>query len=144
MVEVGEKAPEFEATTARGDRLALASLKGRPLVLYFYPMADTPGCTTEAKGFRDEYPKYRAKQVEIVGVSVDPVGPQCAFQDKYALPFPLVADASKEVAKRYGVLGPGGKAARVSFLIDASGTVVEIVNDRNADTHLARARQRFL
>ncbi|MGI0132440.1 MAG: peroxiredoxin [Thermoplasmata archaeon] len=144
MIAVGETAPDFEAPTAHGEKLQLARLRGHPVILYFYPKADTPGCTVEAKGFRDEYERYRAKGVEVVGVSVDPVEDQCAFQEKYTLPFPLIADASKQVARRYGVLSDGGSARRVTFLLDASGSVVEVVDDRRAETHLERARARFL
>lgn len=144
MIAVGEKAPEFDAPTTSGTRLSLSSLRGRPFVLYFFPKADTPGCTVESKGFRDEYPRYRAKNVEVVGVSVDPMDAQCAFQEKYSLPFPMIADESKEVAERFGVLGPSGRARRVSFFIDPKGSVVEVVDDGKAETHLERARARFL
>jgi thioredoxin-dependent peroxiredoxin len=144
MVEVGEPAPDFEAPKQDGSPLKLSSLKGQPVVLYFYPKADTPGCTIEAKGFRDNYSQFSAKKVNVIGVSTDDCPAQQAFMDKYGLPFPLIADATKSVATRYGVLGPTGHAKRVTFLIDGGGKVVEVVDSRDVETHVARAKARFL
>jgi thioredoxin-dependent peroxiredoxin len=144
MPAVGDPAPDFEALNQDGTPFRLSSLKGTPVILYFYPKADTPGCTIEAKGFRDVYPQYQARKVHVVGVSVDDCPAQKAFAQKYGLPFTLIADTSKQVATAYGVLGPRGSARRVSFLIDAQGKVVEVVDTSSADTHLERARARFL
>jgi thioredoxin-dependent peroxiredoxin len=144
MIAVGDAAPDFEAPNQDGSPFRLSSLKGAPVVLYFYPKADTPGCTIESKGFRDVYPQYLARKVHVVGVSVDDCPAQKAFAQKYGLPFPLIADSSKKVATAYGVLGPHGVARRVSFLIDAKGKVVEVVDTSSADEHIARARARFL
>lgn len=144
MPQVGEVAPDFEAPTSHGSPLKLSNLRGRPVVLYFYPEADTPGCTTESKGFRDDYPKLKAKNVEVVGVSVDDVQKQCDFADKYSLPFPLVADTSKAVATAYGALRESGRARRVTFFIGADGKILDIVDVPKADPHVARARELFL
>jgi len=144
MVAVGETAPDFEAPNQDGAPFKLSSLRGAPVVLYFYPEADTPGCTVESKGFRDHYAEFRAKNVHVVGVSTDDCPKQKAFAQKYGLPFPLVADRAKAVAEKYGVLGPRGHARRVSFFLDGSGRVLEIVDTSSADTHVARARARFL
>lgn len=144
MVAVGDKAPDVEGATADGGRLKLSSLHGKSVVLYFYPEADTPGCTNESKGLRDMYPTLRSKQVEVVGVSTDDVAKQCAFAEKYALPFPLWADHSRTIAQTYGVLDPRGKARRVTFLLDPDGKVAEIVDDRKAETHISRVRSRYL
>ncbi len=144
MVAVGETAPDFEAPNQDGTPFMLSSLRGSAVVLYFYPKADTPGCTLEAKGFRDRYEDFRAKRVHVIGVSVDDCPDQKAFATKYGLPFPLIADTTKAVAQRYGVLGPRGSARRVSFHIDAEGRVVEIVDGSAADRHVARAVARFL
>ncbi len=143
MVAVGEMAPDFEAPNQDGTNFKLSSLRGKPVVLYFYPKADTPGCTIEAKGFRDHYAEFRGRDVEIVGVSTDDCPDQKAFAQKYGLPFPLIADNAQAVAKKYGVLGPTGHARRVSFLIDGQGTVAEVV-EGSPDTHVARARARFV
>ena len=144
MVAVGETAPDFEAPDQDGTPFTLSSLRGSPVVLYFYPKADTPGCTIEAKGFAAQYSELRAQKVHVVGVSVDDCPGQKAFARKYGLPFSLIADTSKEVARKYGVLGPKGTARRVSFHLDGQGRVLEIVDASSADRHLDRARARFL
>ncbi|HYB78189.1 MAG TPA: peroxiredoxin [Thermoplasmata archaeon] len=144
MIAVGEPAPDFVAPNQDGKSFQLASLRGSPVVLYFYPKADTPGCTIESKGFRDAHGEFAAHKVQIVGVSVDDCPAQKAFVDKYGLPFPLIADASKKVANAYGVLGPRGTARRVTFLIDPAGKVVEVVDNPSPDPHLKAARDRFL
>ncbi len=144
MIAIGDSAPDFEAPDHDGTPVRFSSLRGSPTILYFYPKADTPGCTIEAKGFRDEDPEYRAKGVRVVGVSTDECPAQHAFRQKYGLPFPLIADSSKHVATIYGVLGPRGSARRVTFLIDAGGKVVDVVDDPSAEAHLDRARSRFL
>ncbi len=144
MIAAGDTAPDFEAPIQDGTPFKLSALRGAPVVLYFYPKADTPGCTVEAKGFRDQYSEYRGKKVHVVGVSVDDCPDQKKFTDKYGLPFPLVADRSKAVATAYGVLGPSGNARRVTFLIDPKGKVLEVVDKSSPDLHLERARERFL
>jgi len=144
MIAAGEQAPDFEAPDQDGRPLRLSSLKGSPVVLYFYPQADTPGCTTESKGFQDHLGEFSAKGVRVIGVSVDNCAAQKAFANKFGLRFPLIADEKKEVSGRYGVLGPGGKARRVTFLIDPAGTVAEVVATPSADPHVKQARARFL
>jgi peroxiredoxin Q/BCP len=144
MIEIGTDAPDFDGVTQSGDRLRLSSLRGRPVILYFYPEADTSGCTRESQGLRDAYPALRERGVEVVGVSADSVGKQKAFCDKYDLPFPLVADDRREVIERYGVLGRGGRARRVTFLLDPEGRVSEVVDNPKAEAHVEAARRRFL
>lgn len=144
MIAAGTPAPDFEAPDQDGRPFRLSSLRGSPVVLYFYPKADTPGCTTESKGFQSHLKEFAAKGVRIVGVSVDDCSAQKAFARKYGLEFPLIADAKKEVAGKFGVLGPNGSARRVSFQIDAQGTVVEVVDGSSPDPHVAKARARFL
>ena len=141
---MGDTAPDFTAPNQDGTPFRLSSLRGSPVVLYFYPKADTPGCTIEGKGFRDVYPEFTARKVNVVGVSVDDCPAQKAFAQKYGFPFPLIADTSKAVATAYGVLGPKGSARRVTFLIDANGKVLEVVDSSSAGPHLERARARFL
>ncbi len=144
MIAAGEPAPDFEAPDQDGRPFRLASLRGAPVVLYFYPKADTPGCTIEAKGFQQHLAEFGAKGVKIVGVSVDDCPAQKAFAQKYGLTFTLVADAAKDAAGRYGVLGPRGSARRVTFLIDPAGKVLEVVADTNAEGHVQQARARLL
>lgn len=144
MPAIGETAPEFEAPTAAGKPLRLSDLRGGHVILYFYPEADTPGCTMESKGFRDIYKELKGRKVEVVGVSVDDVRAQNDFAGKYALPFPLIADTSKAVAGAYGALRPSGKARRVTFFIGPDGKIVDIVDTGDAAAHIARARSTFL
>jgi len=143
MVAVGELAPDFEAPNQDGTSVKLSGMRGHPVVLYFYPKADTPGCTIEAKGFRDHMPEFAAKNVRVVGVSTDDCADQKKFAEKYGLNFTLIADDSKAVAGKYGVLGDSGHARRVSFLIDPHGKVVEVV-DGKPEHHVDRARAVFL
>jgi thioredoxin-dependent peroxiredoxin len=140
MVAIGEAAPDFEAPNQDGSPFRLSSLRGSPVVLYFYPKADTPGCTVEAKGFRDVYGEFTSQKVAVIGVSTDECPDQKAFVDKYGLPFPLIADATHDVARAYGVLGPHGTARRATFLLDAAGKVVDVVEGVPPDQHVARAR----
>jgi len=144
MIAVGDPAPDFEAPNQDGTPFRLSSLRGTPVVLYFYPEADTPGCTIESKGFQKHLPEFAKRGIRVVGVSVDGCPAQLAFARKYGLEFPLIADSTKEVSSRYGVLGPRGKARRVSFFIDRDGKVVEVVDTSSADPHVARAQARFL
>ncbi len=144
MVAIGEAAPDFEALDQDGTPFRLSSLRGSPVVLYFYPKADTPGCTIEAQGFAKDFGEYRAKKVHVVGVSTDSCKDQKAFAKKYGLPFTLVADDDRKVAEKYGVLSrEHGVASRISFFLDPQGKVLEIVKG-SPDLHLTKARSRFL
>jgi thioredoxin-dependent peroxiredoxin len=140
----GQPAPDFDAPTHDGKHLKLASLRGHPVVLYFYPEADTPGCTRESQGLRDLYPLLKAKSVEVVGVSTDSVDKQCDFAEKYNLPFPLVADDARKVATAYDVLRPSGRARRVTFFIDPAGTITDVLDLSDAGAHVAKVRKTYL
>ncbi len=144
MIAVGEPAPDFEAPDQDGKPFRLSSLRGAPVVLYFYPKADTPGCTIESKAFQEHLAEFASRGVRVVGVSVDDCPAQKGFARKYGLNFPLVADHAKAVATRYGVLGPRGTARRVTFLIERDGRVVEVVDTSTPDRHVEQARARFL
>lgn len=144
MVEAGQPAPDFVAPDQDWKPFTLSSLRGSPVVLYFYPESDTPGCTVEAKGFQNYLSEFKAANVRIVGVSTDECSKQKAFATKYGLGFTLIADDKKEVAGKYGVLRPNGRAKRVTFMIDAGGKVLEVVDASSAATHVARAQERFL
>src|SRR5260370_6724121 len=100
--EEGKRARDFERQTARGEPLRLSSLRGKPVVLYFYPKDDTPGCTVEACAFRDRRPELAARGAQVLGVSPDGVASHAAFRDKFALDFPLLADPDHRVAEAYG------------------------------------------
>jgi len=105
MLDVGDDAPAFTLDDQNGDPVSLSDFAGRPVVLYFYPRADTPGCTTEACGFRDAWDEYERLDVPVLGVSDDPVEDLSAFAEKYDLPFHLLSDPDGEVATRYDSYG---------------------------------------
>ena len=132
-IEEGKLAPDFELQTDRGEPLRLSSLRGKPVVLYFYPKDDTPGCTVEACAFRDRRPELAARGAQVLGVSPDGVQSHAAFRDKYSLDFPLLADADHRVAETYGAWGEkfnyGKKLMgirRSTFLIDGDGVVRKV------------------
>ena len=143
MLEPGAVAPEFQGTTQDGTPIALSAYRGRPVVLYFYPKATTTGCTLEARGFAERYPELSKAGAEVIGVSVDSVEDQKSFSEKCHLPFPLVADHDKSIARQYGVLGLLGVAKRVTFLLDAEGKVVERVDGMMPGHHVERAVERL-
>src|SRR5262245_45658824 len=101
----GEKAPEFSVLDNSGSRVSLKDLKGKPVVLYFYPQDDTPGCTKEACGFRDAYTQFKKAGAAVLGVSTDSVKSHQKFVDKFSLPFPLLSDEDKKIVEAYGVWG---------------------------------------
>jgi len=128
MIAEGSPAPDFELTSDSGERVRLSSLRGNPVVLYFYPKDDTPGCTTEACEFRDAYDEFRRRGLEILGVSPDTEASHLKFKTKHELPVTLLADPEHEVAERYGVWIEktmyGKKRMgikRSTFVIDAEG-----------------------
>lgn len=143
MLGVGEAAPAFEGTTDSGTKLSLSDLRGRPLVLYFYPKAGSAGCSSEAREFAKSYSEFEQRGVALVGVSVDPVGAQQRFSSSCHLPFPLIADDSKEIARRYGVLGFLGVAKRVTFFVGADGRIEEVVAGLLPGPHVRRAVERL-
>lgn len=126
MPKIGSAAPDFVGTTDENKPLRLSELRGNVVVLYFYPRANTPGCTKEACSFRDSMIRLVGLGVKVVGVSTDPVSRQADFKAKYMLGFPLVADADKAISKKYGVLRTIGFADRVTFLIDRKGILRHI------------------
>jgi thioredoxin-dependent peroxiredoxin len=131
----GSKAPDITLETDSGEKLKLSSLKGKQVVLYFYPKSDTPGCTTEACEFRDHSKTFAQKDAVIIGVSPDAVKAQTRFKTKYDLPFTLLADADHAAAEKYGVWvekSMYGKkymgVERSTFLIDKDGKIAKIWN----------------
>jgi peroxiredoxin Q/BCP len=103
MIDAGDEAPDFELPDQDGRAVRLSDLRGRPVVVYFYPKADTPGCTTQACGVRDHQPDYAGTDAIVLGISPDPVKKVKKFHDKYDLNFPLLADEDHAVADSYGV-----------------------------------------
>lgn len=132
MVEVGEQAPQFELTSDKGETVKLSDFQGRKVVLYFYPKADTPGCTTQACALRDAYPQIEAKDAVVIGVSPDEPKALAKFREKHNLPFILLSDPDHAVAEAYGAWGEKtmyGKKyeglIRSHFGIDADGRLSE-------------------
>jgi thioredoxin-dependent peroxiredoxin len=145
VVEEGKPAPNFELTTDKGERVKLSDFRGKPVVLYFYPKDDTPGCTKQACGIRDEYGEFQKRGAVVLGVSPDDEASHVKFRDKYQLPFTLLADPEHEVAESYGVWGErkfAGKTYmginRSTFVIDADGTISKAMLGVKPDTHTER------
>jgi peroxiredoxin Q/BCP len=129
---VGDSAPEFTATTDRGETINLADLRGRKVVLYFYPKDDTPGCTKQACGFRDHHQQFEAEGAVVLGVSPDGEASHAKFRDKHGLPFPLLVDEDHAIATSYGVWGEKKNYGRTymgikrsHFVIDEEGKIVD-------------------
>jgi len=133
-LQEGDKAPDFTAKDQNGKTVSLGDFKGKTVILYFYPKDDTPGCTAEACDFRDNYQSLVGKGFEVIGVSTDNEKSHKKFETKYNLPFPLIADESKEIVEAYGVWGEKnmyGKVymgtMRTTFIIDANGIIKNII-----------------
>jgi peroxiredoxin Q/BCP len=142
MLKEGDKAPAIKAETDTGEIFELAAHKGEKVILYFYPRADTPGCTVEACEFRDTSKKIVKKGALIVGVSPDTSKAQSKFKTKFDLPFILLADADKKVCEAYGVMKEknmyGKKVmgvARTTFLIDEEGKIAKIFTNVKPEGH---------
>jgi peroxiredoxin Q/BCP len=142
MIEEGNKAPDFKLASSQGGSVSLKELRGKTVVLYFYPKDDTPGCTREACAFRDSRAALEKKGVVVLGVSGDSVASHEKFRDKYALTFPLLSDPDKEVAKKYGAWGEkvlyGKKSVgmiRSTFVIDGQGVVRKVFPRVRVDGH---------
>src|SRR6266852_1551273 len=135
-IQEGTPAPEFTSLLTTGDVVKLNDYKGKKVVLYFYPKDDTPGCTIEACGLRDQYQKIRELGAEVLGVSIDDTSSHQMFAQKYNLPFQLGADTDKNIAKNYGVLNEKwNQARRVTFLIDENGKILKIFQTVKPDQH---------
>ena len=133
MPKAGQIAPDFEVLNDQGETIHLSDYHGKNIVLYFYPKADTPGCTKEACAFRDDYSAYEKADVTILGVSPDSVKAQAKFKEKYNLPFNLLADEDHSICNKYGVWGLKKSMGReyegvfrTTFLIDEEGVIREV------------------
>lgn len=143
MLSAGAEAPDFTGPASDGTSFTLSSLRGRPVVLYFYPKANSPGCTVEARGFSEHFPDFVRAGVAVVGVSADTVESQARFREKCAVPFPLIADRDRSISRRYGVLGLLGMAKRVTFFLNADGRVAEVLEGVLPGPHVRRALERL-
>lgn len=142
MIEEGAPAPDFELASDGGEPVRLSSLRGGPVVLYFYPADDTPGCTTQACGIRDVYGEFQERGAVVLGVSPDDESSHRKFKEKYALPFALLADPDHAVSEQYGVWVERRNYGRTSmgikrstFVIGADGTVERALYGVKPDGH---------
>ena len=136
MIEEGQAAPDFELESDAGETVKLSDLRGKPVVLYFYPKDDTPGCTRQACGIRDSWGDFQKAGAEVFGISADTTTSHEKFKSKYSLPFTLLADPKHKLGEPYGV-GQEGKSSyeRSTFVIDADGNVAKIMRRVNPDRH---------
>ena len=141
----GDKAPHFSANDQDGNLHTLADYKGKKLVVFFYPKANTPGCTAEAFDLRDNYDRFKANNYELLGVSADSAKAQANFKNKFDFPFPLLADEDKSVIQAFGVWGPKkfmGKEYdgihRTTFVINEEGIIDEVIADVKTKAHAAQ------
>jgi peroxiredoxin Q/BCP len=142
MIKEGRKAPDFTLSSSKGGEVTLKDLRGKPVVLYFYPKDDTPGCTREACAFRDTQARIKKTGAVVLGVSPDSVASHEKFRDKYELNFSLLSDPDKAVAKKYGAFGEkvmyGKKVTgmiRSTFVIDEEGVVRKVFPRVKVDGH---------
>lgn len=143
MLEVGSKAPDFKLKTDEGQEVSLKDFKGKKVVLYFYPKDDTPGCTKEACGFRDEQKKFTKGNAVVLGVSADDVNSHAKFKKKFSLSFPLLSDPDKTTIKAYDVWKEKsmyGKKymgiERTTFVIDENGKIAKVFPKVKVDGHI--------
>jgi peroxiredoxin Q/BCP len=137
-LSVGDTAPHFTAKDTNGNTVSLSDFGGKPVVLYFYPKDDTPGCTKEACSFRDNYEQYLSKGITVLGVSMDNEASHQAFTQKFNLPFPLLADVDGAITKAYAVEGERGGiryAQRVTYVIGEDGKISHVYTTINTETH---------
>jgi thioredoxin-dependent peroxiredoxin len=142
MIDIGDDAPDFTLPDQHGNPVTLSALRGQTVVLYFYPKADTPGCTTQARGVRDRRPEYEHANAVVLGVSPDPVKAVAKFDDKYTLGFTLLADEDHAVCEAYGVWGEKSMygrtymgAQRATFIIDGEGVIQHVIPKVSPKTH---------
>ena len=142
MIEEGKPAPSFSLRNGEGETVALESLRGKPVVLYFYPKDDTPGCTTQACGIRDAWGEFERHGAVVLGVSPDDESSHVKFRDKFGLPFTLLSDTDHATAEAYGVWVEKSREGRTymgversTFVIDENGNVARVMREVKPDTH---------
>lgn len=139
LLAVGTQAPDFDSTDHDGNPVRLSDFAGRPVVLYFYPEDDTPGCTREACAFRDDIEAFASRSAVVLGVSTQGKESHQAFRKKYGLNFTLVADSEKRIARAYNALGLLGVAKRVTYVIGPDGRILASFRRLDPKTHSQEA-----
>lgn len=137
MLSVGTEAPDFLVNDHNGNRITLKELRGKKVILWFYPKADTPGCTMEGKGFRDDYLKLQAKNTQVLGVSLDNEADNKAFAEKFEFPYPLLCDVGREISMAYHAIQSkdDGYANRITYVIDEQGMIAEAIDQVDTKSH---------
>jgi len=137
MLEVGSEAPDFLVNDHNGNRVTLKDFRGKKVVLWFYPKADTPGCTMEGKGFRDDYENFKEKDTVILGISLDNEAGNKAFAEKFNFPYPLLCDVGREIAMAYHAIQSKDDeyASRISYVIDKEGKIQEAIDKVETSSH---------
>lgn len=137
LLEPGAPAPEIEAVAQSGEKVKLSAFRGQPVVVYFYPKDDTPGCTAEAQGIRDDWAEIGKLHAVVLGVSTDDADSHKAFAAKYQLPFLLLPDTDQKIARAFGVPVTNGHAQRVTFVIDSAGKIAKVFPKVDPRAHAA-------
>ena len=137
MLQPGADAPEFSVNDHNGNKINLKDFLGKKIVLWFYPKADTPGCTMEGQGFRDDFEKFQQKDIQIFGVSLDNENDNKAFAEKFSFPYPLLCDVDREVALSYQAVSSKEDqyAARISYVIGEDGKILESIENIDTKNH---------
>lgn len=145
VLKVGDKVPEFNVLDDQGNEISLSDYEGKKLVVFFYPKANTPGCTQEACNLRDNFQELIKQGFELIGVSADTVRKQANFKKKYGFPFPLLADVDHKVIDAFGVWGPKKFMGRTfdgihrkTFVLDGTGTVTHVIDKVTTKDHAAQ------
>ena len=145
MLNIGDSLPKFDSQNQDGNAISSNDFNGKKLVVFFYPKANTPGCTAEACDLRDNFERFQANNYALLGVSADSVKTQAKFKDKYEFPFPLLADEDKSVIQAFGVWGPKKFMGReydgihrTTFVIDENGIIDEVIEKVKTKEHAAQ------
>ena len=137
MLQPGTDAPEFSVNDHNGNKINLKDFLGKKIVLWFYPKADTPGCTMEGQGFRDDFKKFQQKDIQIFGVSLDNENDNKAFAEKFSFPYPLLCDVNREIALSYQAVSSKEDqyASRISYVIGEDGKILESIENVDTKNH---------
>ncbi len=137
MLQPGTDAPDFSVQDHNGNPVSLKDYKGKKIILWFYPKADTPGCTIEGQGFRDDIKSFEEKGVQIFGVSLDNETDNKAFAEKFSFPYPLLCDVNREIAVSYHAVKNAEEqhAARITYVIGEDGKIIESIESVDTKTH---------
>jgi thioredoxin-dependent peroxiredoxin len=137
MLQPGTDAPDFSVKDHNGNTVSLKNLSGKKIVLWFYPKADTPGCTVEGQGFRDDFKSFEDKNIQIFGVSLDNEADNKAFAEKFSFPYPLLCDVDREIALNYHAVKNVEEqyAARITYVIGEDGKILESIESVDTKNH---------